>query len=260
MGTKYVDLTADDFDFSGYAAGKESVVGTVQVPTTQVWQVDVGAPLVCALVTKQTVTVTGGATETKQLSPEAPVVDYMDDPTAGQYTEESFIAAYFDDSGDGNKDTLVTDSTGTQYTGTFGSDGDFVDSIEFNETDNNGDVDVDIYTVVRYGYTKFRKRNSGKSNVTQELQTEDSLTWAFSNPDDPNSDRQVTWDGANSNLRGVLPPKFNFDLVFYDETNGLDVDEANASNIVLSIPLRQRPLKPNENAADLRRRVSQAMV
>jgi hypothetical protein len=215
---------------------------------------------VVALVTKQTVTVSSGATESKALDPEAPQVDFLDDPTAGEYTSNAYIAAYFDSSGDGNKDTLVTDSTDTQYTGTFGTEGSDVTSVELNETAAGGDVDVEIWTVARYGYAKIQKRNSGRGNVTQSLQNEDSVTWAFSDPDDPDSDRQITWDSKNSGPRGVLPPKFKLDVVYYDDTQTVEIDEENATNWHVSIPMNQRPIGSDEDPADLRRRITNSMV
>jgi len=114
--------------------------------------------------------------------------------------------------------------------------------------------------VMRHGLTTLQKRNSGKGNVSQELQSEDSITWAFSNPDAPDTDRQVTWDDRVSGMRGVLPPKFNLDLVFYDAEFATAVQEADAENVEISIPVKQRPLGLNEDAADLRRKVSSNMV
>jgi len=191
-----INLGADAFDFKSDTAGEESLVATAKVPSNQVWQIPSGRPLVAALVTKQTVTVSSGATESKTLGDGAPKVDFMDDWASGAYTTDAYLAAYYDSDGDGEGDTLVTDSTSTQWTGNYTEDGDFIDSVELSETAGGGDVEVDIYSVVRHGYVAIKKRNSGKGNVSQELQTEDAITLAFSNPDKPDSNRQVTWDAA----------------------------------------------------------------
>ena len=125
-----VYLGPDAFSFEDYTTEAEGIVGTAKVPSTQVWRVPAGLPLVVALVGKQTATVSSGATETKNLSPEAPLVDYMDDVTAAEYTENASLVGYFDSSGNGEPDTLITDTSDTQYTGTFGTDGDFITSVE----------------------------------------------------------------------------------------------------------------------------------
>jgi hypothetical protein len=219
-------------------------------------------PLVVALVGKQTATVDEGvADQTVTLSPEAPQTDFMDDVTAGEYTTDAYLVGYFDSDGDGTPDTLITGSSTVQYTGTFGEDGDFLTSVDLSDTSGNtGTKDVAFYAVMRHGVTTLQKRNSGKGNTSQELQREDSITWAFSNPDAPDADRQITWDQSNAKQRGVLPPKFNLDLVFYDESFATAVEEADAENVEVSIPVDQRPLASDENAADLRRKITQNMV
>lgn len=259
---KTVFLGPDAFDFSDYTAGGEGIVGTAKVPSTQVWKVPVGMPLVVSLVGKQTTTVDEGvADQTVTLTPEAPIADYMDDVTAGQYTTDASLIGYYDSDGDGTPDTLITDTSTVQYTGTFGTDNDFISSADLTDTSaGTATKDVAFYAVMRHGLTKIQKRNSGKGNVSQELQSEDSITWAFSNPDAPDTDRQVTWDARNEGTRGVLPPKFNLDLVFYDADFATAVEQANAENVEVSIPVDQRPLRPDEKAADLRRKVTSKMV
>jgi len=117
--------------------------------------------------------------------------------------------------------------------------------------------------VVRHGFSRIQKRNSGKGNISQELQTEDSITYAFSNPDDPNSDRQITWEKGNSGLRGVIPPKFNLDLVYFDKSYTTALDSTKVPDDVqleISIPVSQRPLRQDESPAGLRSKVSQNMA
>jgi len=256
-----VHLREDTFEMKPYNPGSEAVVATTKVPKSQVWKVPTGEPLVVALVAKQTVTVASGdAGASKPLDPEAPVVDFMANVADGEYTTDANVVAYYDDSGDGNKDTLVTDSTAVSYSGTFGTDGDFITSASFDGA--GSDKEVDIYTVVRHGFTRLQKRTSGKGNTTQELQTEDSITWAFSNPDDPQSDRQITWEGRNSGTRGIIPPKFRLDLVFYDTEYGVALDAAKAmdAQLELSIPVKQRPVREDENPSALRREIERSMA
>jgi len=258
---KSVYLGPEKFDFKSYTPGSEGIVGTTQVPTTQVWRVPTGMPLVVALVGRQTATVTSGADgQTISLDPEAPLTDFLDDVTASEYTEDASLVGYFDSDGDGDPDTLITDSTQVSYDGNFGTDGDFVSSVDVSESAGGGDVDVAFYATMRHGLTKIQKRNSGKGNVSQELQAEDSITWAFSNPDAPSTDRQITWDARNDGLRGVIPPKFNLDLIFYDKEFATAVAREDAVNVEVSIPVSQRPVREDEDPADLRRKVSQSMV
>ncbi|WP_121822837.1 hypothetical protein [Halostella salina] len=256
---RVVEVRADQFEKQSYQAGSEGIVATTSVPSTVVWQVPAGQPIEVALVRRQTATIDEGtAGQSVTLSPEAPQVDFMDDPVAGEYSADAFIAAYFDDSGDGNKDTLVTDSTTVQYNGTFVEDGDFVESFELDDTSGNAATkEVDIYVVQREGYAKLQKRSTG--GIPQSLQTEDNITWAFSSPDDPDTDRQVTWDAKNSGLRGVVPPKFNLDVVYFDQTSPVALDE-DPSNLKLAIPMRQRQLRDDEDPQELRRRVASAMA
>ncbi len=259
--SKTVYLGPEDFDFKKYSPGTEGIVASAKVPSTQVWKAPVGLPLVVALTGKQTGTVTSGATdETINLSPEAPLVDYMDDVTQGQHTTDASLVGFFDSDDDGEPDTLITDATQVSYSGTYGTDNDFITSVDLDESDGAGDVDVAFHAIMRHGLTEIRKRNSGKGNTSQMLQSEDSITWAFSNPDAPDTDRQVTWDGRNNGQRGVLPPKFHMDLVFYDENFGTAVEEANAKNVEISIPVSQRPLGQDESAAELRRKITAQMV
>jgi len=257
-----VTISESKFDFHDYSPGAEAVVAEAQVPKSQVWQVPVGRPLVVALVAKQTVTVASGDSGvSKTLDPEAPVVDFMPNIADGEYTSDANVVAYYDQSGDGSKDTLVTDSTGVSYSGNVSTDGDFLTAVEFSGN-GSADKEVDIYTVVRHGYTRIQKRASGKKNVSQELQTEDSITWAFSNPDDPESDRQITWDARNSGMRGVIPPKFYLDLVFYDTNYAVALDAADSADaqLEISIPVSQRPVREDENPTTLRRKVRNNMA
>jgi hypothetical protein len=255
-----IDLSASQFELKeNTKPGSEKIVATAQVPTGKLWKVPVGKPLVTALVSKQTVTVASGTTASKTLDPEAPKVDYLDDPTNGTYTENAFIVAKYDDSGDGSKDTLVTGSSNVKYTGTFGTSDDFVTDVKIENTAAS-DKDVDIYTVVAHGVTRIQKRTSGKRNIQQELQTESAISWAFSNPDAPDADRQITWDAQNSGIRGELPPKFFVDIVFYDDAYTVAVDDVNATNLYISLPLKQRALKPDEKPEALRRKVRNSMA
>jgi hypothetical protein len=253
-GERPVTLSADDFALSGYNSGSEGIVATATVPKSQVWRIPVDKPLVVTLVTKQTVTVTSGSTESKSLDPEAPVVDYLPDVRDGEYTEDAAVVTR---DSNGN---LVTASTDTKYTGNFTEDGDFITDIEYNETTGGGDATLTIYTVTRHGYTRLQKRASGKGNNSEELQTEDSITLAFQNPDDPASNRQVTWDGSNSGTRGVIPSKFSLDLVFFDDTYSVDVEDADATNTEIAVPIQQRPVRDDEDPKALRRKVTRNMA
>jgi len=259
--TRTIPLTEDTFDARGYTSGEEGIVLTTKVPSTTVWRVPTGQPMTLSLVARQSFSVNeGSANQTIDLTPNAPIVDYLDDPQAGQYTENAYILGYFDSDGDGTPDTLITDSTTVQYNGTWTEDGDFVDSFQVDETSGNASTkDVEFYVVQRYGLASIKKRNSGAGNVSTTLQGEDQITWAFSSPYAPDADRQVTWN-ALSGLDGVIPPKFNLDVVFFSEQNGLDVDLSRANNLEVNIPIGQRKVRDNEDPAELRRKVTSQMT
>lgn len=254
-------LTASNFTKRSYSSGEEGIVLTTQVPNGQVWRVPVGEPLTLALVAQQSFTVNeGSANQQIDLSPEAPVVDYLDDPQDGQYTKNAYIVGYYDSDDDGDPDTQITGSSTVQFNGTWTTDGDFVESFEVDETSGDASTkDVEFYVVQRYGLAELVKRNSGSGNVSQKLQGADQITWAFASPYDPSADRQITWQSMAGSRR-VLPPKFNLDVVFFSEQNGLDVDLDRAENLEVSIPMEQRRVRDDENPKALRRRITQSMT
>jgi len=254
-------LTAGDFTARSYTQGEDGIVLTTQVPSTQVWRIPVGEPLTLALVSRQTFTVNEGSTnQVVDLTPDAPIVDYLDDPQAGQYTENAYILGYFDSDDDGTPDTLITDQSTVQYNGTWTTDGDFVDSFEVDETSGNASTkDVEFFIVQRYGLAELVKRNSGAGNVSERLQSADQITWAFASPYDPQADRQITWQ-MMSDARRVLPPKFNLDVVFFGENNGVDVDLSRANNLEVQVPMEARRVKNDEDPAALRREITQKMT
>lgn len=258
---RMVTLTADDFTERSYASGEEGIVLTTEVPSTQVWRVPTGEPLTLALVSRQTFTVNEGSNnQVIDLSPNAPIVDYLDDPQNGEYTRNAYILGYFDSDDDGTPDTQITGTSTVQYNGTWTTDGDFVDSFEVDETSGNASTkDVEFFVVQRYGLAELVKRNSGAGNVSQKLQGADQITWAFASPYDPAADRQVTWQ-TMTGARRVLPPKFNLDVVFFSEQNALDVDADRANNLEVSIPMEQRAVGDDENPKALRRRITQSMT
>jgi hypothetical protein len=263
--SRQIHLTGDrgSLDLkTGNAAGDEAIVATAQVPQTQVWGVPTGQPLAVAVVGKQTFTVDEGtANQVIDLNPDAPKVDFMPDFAAGNYSPEAYIAGYFDSDGDGSPDTLIDGASTVQYNGALTESGDFIDSFEVDDVSGNaGTKDVAFYYVVRRGYAYLQKRSSGKSKVAQELQREDSIRWAFSNPDAPDADRQVSWERDVSGLTGVIPPKFYFDVVYYDDTTDLiPLAEENATNVYIDVPLTQRPLGDDEDPKALRRKVRNDM-
>lgn len=254
-------LTQAEFTKSAYSAGEDGIVLTTQVPSTQVWRVPIGEVLTVALVTRQQFTVDEGvAGQVIDLTPNAPIVDYLDDPQAGEYSENAYILGYFDSNADATPDTQITGASTVQFNGTFTNDGDFVDSFQVDETSaGTGTKDVEFYVVQRYGLAELVKRNSGAGNVSQKLQGADQINWAFASPYDPSADRQITWNSM-AGPRRVLPPKFNLDVVFFAEQNDVTVDLSRANNLEVSIPMEQRPVKQDEDPAALRRRITQSMT
>ncbi|QLH83354.1 hypothetical protein [Halosimplex pelagicum] len=259
---RQVVLTEDQFTTRPYSAGEEGIVATVQVPSNQVWMTAPGQPIELALVSKQTATVDENtADQTVTLDPEAPMVDYLDDPTAGEYTGNAYIVGYFDSTGDGTPDTQITGSSTVQFNGTFSEDGDFVTSFEVDDTSGDaGTKDCEFYVVQRYGISTIQKRSAGAGNVSQSLKSEDSVRYAFASPNDPSADRQVTWDATMGGMRGILPPKYSLDIVFYDNTEGVALDSDRADNLTIALPVKQRGLKEDEDPGDLRRKVANSMT
>lgn len=254
-------LTEAEFTKRPYSSGEEGIVLTTQVPNNQVWRVPIGEPLTLALVSRQSFTVNeGSSNQVIDLTPNAPVVDYLDDPQNGEYSEDAYIVGYFDSDGDGTPDTQITGSSTVQFNGTWTTDGDFVDTFEVDETSANSSTkEVEFYVVQRYGIAELVKRNSGAGNVSQKLQGADQITWAFASPYDPSADRQITWQAMGGPQR-VLPPKFNLDVVFFSEQNDVNVDLSRANNLQVQIPMEQRRVKENEDPAALRRRITQSMT
>jgi hypothetical protein len=238
-----ITLSTDAFDTRAYAPGAEGIVATVTVPRNKVYKIDPGQPIVVALPAKQTVNIGAGATTQFSLDPRAPVCDFLDAPDAG--TPESSVVLEVAQGGA----SVAIDSVTT-------ADG-FVTDVTLTESGSTA-TDVDIYTIAERGTITLQRRNSGKSNVTDELQVEDALSFAFAAPDDPESDRQLRWDGSTAGVAGVLPPKFKLDVVYFDDTDDLAAED-DPSNLLIELPLRQRDLREDETAAGLRQRVTQTM-
>lgn len=255
-----VPLREGEFTARPYVPGDDGIVLTTQVPSNQVWQVPAGETVTVALIQRQDFTVSEGVTgQTIDLTPEAPKVDYMDDWAAGQYTGDAYIYAEFDSDGDGAPDTMVTDTTTVQYNGAYTEDGDFIDTFDVDETSaNTASKEVSVYVVARYGQAKLSKRNTAGNSQT--LKGEDMLRYAFSSPHDPDSDRRTVWDRGIGGLKGVIPPKFKFDVVYFDTNEDIHVEDASAENLQIHIPVNQRPLADDEEPKALRRRVTNAMA
>lgn len=254
-------LSHDDFSLSGSVAGEESVIGTYQVDDDSVLFADLAKPVIYALTTKQTVTVAANSTETKTLDPGAPRVPFMDDPVDGNFTKYAYLVGFFDSSGDGSKDTLVTDSTAVTFD-SFTKDGDFVRKATMTDTTGTN-TDVDIYTVVRSGYGKLRRRHKGTGTVTDQLTKKDSIEWAFADPND--RDRQQRWGDENSGMDGAIGPDQYIDLMYYDAAEVVSVPGGNngndkATNLRVSLPFQKRGLLEEETYEGVRRRVKQNMA
>jgi hypothetical protein len=250
-------LQKGDFNLSGSTVNEESVIGTYQVDEDSVMFCDLGKPIVYALTTVQTVTVSANSTETKALDPGAPQVPYMDDPVAdGDFTKYAYLVAYYDSTGDGSKDTLVTDSTAVSIDG-FTEDGDFVREVTLTDTTGT-QQDVDIYTITRTGFGKIRRRDKGAQTVTDQLIREDSVRWAFSDPHD--RDRQKRWGDDNSGMDGAIGPGQYIDLIHYDDTHSVSPDDESATNLRITLPFQKRSLHEEETKEGVRRQVRQNMV
>jgi hypothetical protein len=238
-----ITLSTGQFDYRAYSPGAEGIVATVTVPRNKVWMVDPGQPIVVALPAKQTVNIGAGSTSQFTLDPRAPVCDFLDAPDAGT-PEASIVVEAVDDNATVSVDSVTT------------TDG-FATKVTLTESGGTA-TDVDVYSIAERGTITLQRRNSGKSNVTDELQVEDALTFAFSSPDDPESDRQLRWDSSTAGTSGVLPPKFKLDMVYYDDQDGLAADDE-PSNLLVELPLRQRDLAEDETASGLRQRVTRSM-
>lgn len=254
-------LTADDFEWTSNAAGRETAVATHTVDDDRVLMADLAKPLLLALTVKQTVTVAADSTETKSLDPEAPRVPYLPDPTDGEYNRNAYLVGLFDSTGDGSKDTLVTDSTDVQFDG-FGDDDDFVREITLSETAGT-ETEIDLFSVVRAGFARVRRRSSGRDSTSDQLHREDAVRWAFSNPDEPEGNREIDWNNSNSGIAGVVGPEQHVDIMFYDDHEVLSVpgdDDADPTNLRVALPFQKRELRDGESPAQVREQVRESMA
>ncbi|WP_115863376.1 hypothetical protein [Halorussus litoreus] len=254
-------LTESDFDWTANRAGEETAVATHTVDDDRVLMCDLRKPLILALTVKQTVTVAADSTETKSLDPEAPRVPYLPDPTTGEYNRQAYLVGFYDESGDGNKDTLVTDSTTVHYDG-FGDDDDFVREVTLTET-GGSQTEVDLYTVVRAGFARIRRRSAERDSSSDQLHREDAIRWAFTNPDEPEGNREIDWNNSNSGLNGVIGPEQHVDIMFYDDHEVLTVpgdDDPDPTNLRVALPFQKRELREGETPAQVRERVRQSMA
>lgn len=242
-------LDESDFAASDHSSGDESAVYSTTVPNGRVWFVPAREPLEVYLVHRQTVTVPDASTATLDLTPEAPRVPTLTSPVDGEYRDTGVLAAYNEGN---NPATLVTGSSTVQYTGTFTTTDDFIQDVQFEDTGNSGGVTVAVYSVQKFGQATLRKKSP--SGVPEDLQKNTQIEHAFANPDAPDSDQAVRW-GNISGLSRVIPPGFDFEIVFFADSNTVDVDDTNASNAQVSIPLQKRRLKPDESASELKRKV-----
>jgi hypothetical protein len=258
-----VTLKPSDFTTRPDTADRDSIVATTTVPKRHEWGVPTGRVLEAALVSVQTATITANSTETVTLSPEAPKVSYLDDPEAGEYTDESYIVGYFDSNSDGDYDTRITGSTAVQFDGTFTSDEDFVSDLDIENTDGS-DRDIELYVVASRGQVSIQKRSAGSGNSVEELQTDTATEHAFQVPDDPDSEKQLTWSENIHGLTGVLPSKYRLDIVYYDANETVEVDRraAGDTQYSLRIPIMQRKYGSDMTKKDVknrRRKVRNAM-
>ncbi len=251
-----IKLTEDEFNLSDSTAGDESKVATYKVGDDKIIFADMNRPVVLALTTTQMVTVSADSTETKALDPGAPRVPFMDDPTDGKFTPFAYLAGYYDESGDGSKDSLVTDSTGVKVEG-FTTDDNFVSEVTLTDT-TGSDQEVQLVTVVRAGQGRIRRRHKGTGTVTDQLAKADSIEWAFSDPHD--RERRQTWPEGASGMDGAIGPNQYVDVLFYDNAAVVSPTDANATNLRIQLPFQKRDLLDEETAQGVRQRVKQSMA
>jgi len=257
-------INAEEFEKDIYRPGTEGIVATTKVPDGHVWRVENGRPIVIGLPHVQTFTVDEGVNnQVIDLDPNAPKVPYADNWASGEYTEDAYIVAY---DVSGSEPELITDSTTVQFNGTFTEDGGFVESFEVDETSGNSSTkSIEVWAYQWNGVTTIQKRNSGKQNKSQTLQTETNVGLVFQEPYDPNSDKRLKFEGI-SGKKGVLPPGFSIDVVYYDEQNDVELVDAESGvyssappNTIIDIPISQRKIKSDESPKQLRRSIEMSM-
>jgi hypothetical protein len=259
---KSIDLTEDDFSMFPDTADAEKIVATATVPRGHAWYVPRGEPMEVALTSRTEAVVPANSTDyTVDVTPDAPVVDYLPDPRDGA-VPDAFLAVW--DETDPANPQLVTDTGSIKLTGTFDADADFVRSLDVTETGGN-ERTLAVYAVMSRGVVRLQKRTAGKGNAVQELQSDTATTHAFSNANAPDTDRQLRWNSM-TDARGTIPPKFRFDVVYYDADHTVDLvaaeggDPINPSNLRISIPMIQRQLPPDADPEEMRRTITAEMV
>ena len=251
---KNIRLNEDDLEVRSDRAGEETVVAEAQVPKGKVWGIT-DQPVTVALTKfAGTVDAVGGETTTIDFAEEfnfsrVPRVAYMDDIVDLEPGDE------LNEKTDLNVVVQSVDDTTTVFFGAEYDDDDVM-SIEVEAVE---DTELEVYVVAREGVARFQKRAASTSGTTETIDQYSLRSLAYSDPDNPDADTGI-YLRAEGDLSQILPPKFQFEIVYYDDSRTVHLPETEELNLHIDVPLRQRSLRGSESASELRRRVEDDMT
>lgn len=261
--TRNITLRQSDFDFSNSRVGEESIVAQHKVPKTKVYGVDNNRPYAVALSSsyEHELPADGGVVDLRDDlgAFTVPQITFMDNYADGQFSNQSNVVVYADMTGDGNFDTLVSDSTDVSHiVGEYNST-DEIETLEFENSTEEA-VPLKIVLAQKGGQVQIRKTASGSSRVSQTLEKASSRTLVYSAPDRPDGESQQYIGQVGGQFGKIIPPQFTVDLVYYSDSNSVDLEDEDVENVHISIPFRQRSVRQDEDAGTLRQRVRTDMV
>jgi hypothetical protein len=229
--SKRKEITESEFTFRSHSSGKKEIIAEHQVPRNSIYQIENGTVIEATINSIKTQSISSNSTETINLG-NAAIVEYM--PSVAQ---ESDLR---DDS-----DLVVFDSNGTRLdnSGDYNLDSvntseDLYNSVDIQNTTGT-DEEISVHFVQTKGTVEFTKQTAGRGSRFDVLQEESALNLAFSNPDDPESDKQIRFDGIGD-TEGLIPEKFKLQMRFYARNSEADME--NAENIRILLPVQSQKL------------------
>ena len=232
-------LLESDFTFKNGRQDETDVVAEHQVPEGQVYRIEEGSPLELVINTVKTSTVSSSSTETITLD-QAARCEFMQslDAPSDQRGDADLLVI---DSATGD---LATDSSDINLS-SVSSSGEFYTSVDVENTTGSS-RDVELHYVVSKGQGIISK-STPRGRDEEVVQEESALKLAFSDPDDPEADKQLNFEG----IRGwtqVIPENFRIQVEFFGrDTDALMED---AENNRLNIQVQSQAISELSQSAD----------
>ncbi len=223
-------LTENEFEFRQHRADEKLVVASHQVPNNRIYAIQGGEPIEIIVTGSRLDTISANSTETLTFD-HAGIVQFMPSVNSESDIREDADLVVREEA----TETLAPNSSDIDVTNVT-KDGSKYDSIDV--TNNTGsDIEVETFYVLTSGQTGLQKRTAGTGNAVETLQKESTLRLTYSDPYDPDSDKQVTFDALGQYER-LIPEKFKFEIEFYDDTEVADLQ--NATNVRIQLTVKSR--------------------